>query len=121
MNLTKHAIKRTALAAAVATMLGTAAIPEPASAANLTFSVSGWFTMLQPSGNAALINGDASTQGFYGRRTPVTGTMSFDTATNNGTMSLNAFSFFGSGVAVATGVTFEDIDGPGGPGTPHAG
>ena len=118
MNLTKHAIQRTALAAAVATMLGTVAIPEPASAANLTFSVSGWFTMIQPGGTAALVNGDADTQGFYGRRTAVGGTMTFDTVTGAGGASITPFSFFGSGVAAATTITFQTIgDGAGGPGT----
>ena len=117
MNLTTHAIKRTALAAAVTTTLGLAVIPGQTSAANIGFNVSGWFTMINAAGDGALVNGDASGNEYYGNRTAVTGTMTFDTATNSGTMALQPFSFFGSGDAAATNITFEDIDGPGGAST----
>lgn len=57
--------------------------------------------------------------GWYGARTPVSGTMSFDTATGAGVGTLNPFMFFGdtpgSGAATSVasaplGVTFQVID-----------
>jgi len=117
MNLTKHMIKRTALATAVTATLGTAAISEQVFAANLSFNISGWFTMINAAGDGALVNGDASGNEYFGRRTAVTGTMTFDTTTNSGTVALQPFSFFGSGDAAATNITFDDIDGPGGAST----
>lgn len=109
-------LKKTAIASAVAavTTLGVAA---PASADIINTSYGGWFTMLNPDGTAALVNGDASTQGMYGRRTAVSGTMSFDTSTGSGDGTMAPFSFFGSGNASATSITFQAIgDGMGGPG-----
>jgi hypothetical protein len=117
MNLTKHAIKRTALATAVTASLGMAAIHEQAAAANMSFNITGWFTMINTSGLGALNNNDSTGAPYYGFRTPVVGTMTFDTATNGGSLALQPFSFFGSGDAAATKITFEDIDGPGGAGT----
>ena len=48
MKLTEHSIKRTALATAMAATLGASALPEQLSAAELSFNISGWFTMLNP-------------------------------------------------------------------------
>jgi hypothetical protein len=117
MMLTKNAIKRTALATAVTATLGTAVIPDQASAVDLIFNLTGWFTMLNASGTGSLTNDDAPGAPMYGMRTPVTGTMTFDTVTNNGTLSIQPFSFFGSGNAAATTITFADVDGPGGAST----
>ncbi len=114
MNISKHAVKRTALATAVTAALGVLATPAPVSAAELTFSYTGWFTMMNANGTDALVNGDASGNTFYGRRTAVQGTMVFDDVTNSGNIDMDPFSFFGSGVAAATTISFADIDGPGG-------
>jgi hypothetical protein len=56
--------------------------------------------------------------GWYGNRTPVSGTMSFDTSTGAGVATVNDFFFFGdtpgsgsgTSVARALGVTFQVID-----------
>ena len=108
-------VKKTALSAAITAVMGVTAANVSADTIGANFN--GWFTMLQPSGNAALVNGDASTQGFYGRRTAVTGSMTFDTVTGAGGATFAAFSFFGSGVAAATNISFQAVgDGLGGPG-----
>jgi hypothetical protein len=108
-------IKKTALCAAITTALGVSSANVSADIINATFS--GWFTMLQPSGTTALINGDASTQGFYGRRTAVNGTMTFDTLAGTGGANFDPFSFFGSGLAAATAISFQAVgDGLGGGG-----
>ena len=72
-------LKKTLLTTAMTAVIGVSATTASADVVNVDFD--GWFTMLQPAGTAALINGDASSQGMYGRRTAVTGAMSFDTAT----------------------------------------
>jgi hypothetical protein len=108
-------LKKTAICAAITTVMGVSA--GSVSADTIGASFNGWFTMLQPSGSAALNNGDASAQGMYGFRTAVSGTMSFDTATGAGGASFNAFSFFGSGLAAATTITFQAVgNGAGGSG-----
>ena len=117
MKYSGQKIKQTVLASAMATTLGTVGIAEQATADILTFSLSGWFTVVSPSGIDILVNGDVIDNAMYGRRTDVTGTMTFDTDTNSGILDLQSFSFFGSGTATATAITFQDIDGPGGAGT----
>ena len=106
--------KKTALAAALATVIGTSTI---ASADVLHMEYAGWFTMLNAAGTDALVNGDATAQGMYGRRTAVNGTMAFDTVTGAGSASMAPFLFFGSGHASATSISFQAIgDGAGGAG-----
>jgi hypothetical protein len=81
-------------------------------------SFSGWFTMMTPTGGTALLNGDAGSQGFYGFRSSVSGTMHFDLTSGTGTGTVVPFSFFGSGNAAATTISFQSIgDGAGGPGS----
>ncbi len=107
-------LKKTAVAAAIATAMGVSAT---ASADVITVSYDGWFTMINAGGTGALNNGDASSLGYYGWRTPVTGTMTFDTVTGAGGGTMVPFSFFGSGAASATTITFQAVgDGMGGPG-----
>jgi len=120
--------KKTALATLVAGTLAGAAIPAAqANVVNVTFK--GAFTMLNPSGSAianspsdyangfygatGTASGPATTYGWKGARTPITGTMSFDTSTGAGVATVNTFLFFGSGTnnfAAAQGVTFQAID-----------
>jgi len=109
-------LKKTALCTAVTAVLGVSA--SAASAAVYDLSYNGWFTMLNAAGTDALVNGDAAANAYYGRRTAVNGTMSFDTATGAGTGTMVPFSFFGSGNATASGISFQAIgDGAGGAGT----
>lgn len=111
-----NSMKKTALATAVATAMG-AAVVAPASADTYNLSYSGWFTMINAGGTDALVNGDASANAYYGRRTEVGGTMSFDTTTGAGTGTMVPFSFFGSGNATASGISFQAVgDGAGGAG-----
>lgn len=125
--------KKTALAAVVA---GTfAAVGAPQAQANVVnVSWSGAFTMLGGGGSPVPNAGSWYQSGFYstanggqgaatshgwkGNRTPVSGTMSFDTSTAAGVATVNPFFFFGTtpgsgkntSVARALGVSFQVID-----------
>jgi hypothetical protein len=95
------------------------AVSSNASAAVIEMSWSGLFTMLDPAG-APFNNTAASIQndGYYGWRSAVSGTMTFDTSTGSGTGTVAGFSFAANGFAVATAVSMQAIgDGFGGPGT----
>jgi len=130
MKSSKTAIfKKTALATVVAAALGAAAIPA-AEANVVTVSFKGAFTMLAPVYGSALTNtpsdyvngfyslpgpssGPATTYGWKGVRTPITGSMSFDTSTGAGVATVTPFMFFGATsnhYANAVGVTFQSID-----------
>ena len=96
-----------------------------ASAATVTMTFNGVFT-LGNAGGAPQVNGDshdpAGIPGLGSQRTPVSGTATFDTVSGAGSASINAFSFFGGGLASATTVSFQAIgNGSGGPGTLVAG
>lgn len=99
--------KKTALAAALANVVGTSTI---ASADVIHMQYAGWFTMLNPAGTDVIVNGDASGNDMYGRRTAVNGTMTFDTVTGAGSGSMAPFSFFGSGGASrASAISFQSV------------
>ena len=107
-------LKKTALNTAITAVIGFSATGASADIYNLSFE--GAFTLLDP-GSGVVINGDAPAGPYYGRRTPINGTMSFDTATFTGSANFTPFSFFGSGTATASDITFAAIgDGAGGPG-----
>jgi hypothetical protein len=111
MNLKKTAIS-TAIGLAV---IGSAVAPLTASATVSNFDFNGWFTMLDPAGNAL---GNTSIARGNNNQTAITGTMSFDTTTGAGTAVITPFDFFSKGPATAQGVTFQAIgDGFGGSGT----
>ena len=94
--------RKTALAGALALALGGLAMPHSAAADVFTFSWNGAFTMLNPTGGA-LTNTDKTAVGpWYGKRTVVTGTLTYDDVTKTGGMTVAPFSFFGSGTAKAT-------------------
>lgn len=110
MNITKHTIKRTALATAMATALGSAALPDYVLAAQFEFQYTGWFTMMNPDGSGAFGNSDASSQRFYGNRTAISGTIIFDTTTGAATATMAPFSFGGADNAAATNISFQTIN-----------
>ena len=111
--VTKSGIKKTALCLAVTAALGTSAV---ASASVINFSWSGMFTMLTKTGTGVK-NTAYKTNADRGYRTAISGTMSFNTATNAGTGTVKSFKFFSS-TAVAAGVDFQAIgNGSGGSGT----
>lgn len=127
--------KKTALASVIAGTFATAAIPA-AEANVMNVSWIGAFTMLNATGSAVanagsdyttgsyangdgVVNFSASTAyGWKGNRTPINGTMSFDTSSGAGVATVTPFYFFGdtpgSGPgthpAYALGVTFQVID-----------
>lgn len=117
MNFSKQKIKQTSLATAMAAILGAASIPGQASAGYLTLTISGWLTLIDSTGEVAVFNTDTGGAPMYGGRTAVSGTMTFDTQTNSGTIGMDNFSFFGAGVMEATSIFFQDIDGPSGAST----
>lgn len=113
----KATFKKTILGVAVAAAMGVSAA---ASAEVINFSYSGMFTMLDPTG-AKLTNSSITSSGPWGggKRTNISGTMSFDTATGAGTGTVVPFSFFSSPIlASATGMNMQAIgDGFGNAGT----
>lgn len=116
MNSLKHKIKQTVLTIAMTATLGTAVITEQAFANNFIFNISGWLTMITPDGASAIVNGDVTGSPYYGNRTPVSGTMTFDIDTNSGNLTMQPFSFLGND-ASPMDISFQDIDGPSGAGT----
>ncbi len=108
-------LKKTAIAVAVASAMGITATSASADVIDVSFN--GWFTMMNADGSGALNNNDSTGAPMYGFRTPVTGTMTFDTDTGAGGGTMVGFSFFGSGLASATTISFQAVgDGTGGPG-----
>jgi hypothetical protein len=106
-------MKKTLLSAAIVSALG---ISTSANADLVAGSWSGVFTMIGAGGTFTL-NGDAAGNSTGGNRTFITGGLTFDTATGAGSGTVTPFSFFGSGVAIATTITFQAIgDGFGNPG-----
>lgn len=129
----KASVKKTVLGIAVAAAMGLSAsasayswtplppyLPPPPSL-TYDFSFSGLFTMLSPSGaplqNPSLPYYNDPAWG-YGMRTPITGTMRFDTVTGAGSGTVVPFNFFGGfAPAEAVGIQFQAIgNGAGGPG-----
>jgi len=104
-------LKKTAVAAAVAGTLAAAGIPA-AEANVVNLSWKGAFTFLGPTGSyiknspsdyangfygvTGAGSGPATTYGWKGVRTPITGTMSFDTSSGAGVGTVNSFLFFGN-------------------------
>lgn len=112
-------LKKNLLGAAVATVLGTAGVPQVASADIMTFDWDGVFTMLDGAG-AALANTSIPAKGNNQFQTNVTGTITFDLDTGAGTGTLVPFDFFaGTLPAEAVGINMQAIgNGMGtGPGT----
>jgi len=111
----KKTIVKTTLAAALG-----AVIASPVQAAVYTYNYDGFFTMLDPAGYA-LANNSISAKQANQFQTPISGTMSFDSATGAGTGTLVPFDFFSNDPtlpAEAVGMTMQAIgDGLGGPGT----
>jgi hypothetical protein len=118
-----HTLQRTTLASALALGLGTTitAIPTTASAALITADWTGLYTHLNTSDNpffnTSYPYSDDPTWG-YGRRTPISGTLSYNTSTGAGTVSVNSFDFGSAGPANFHDFTLQAIgDGTGGSGT----
>ncbi len=121
-------LKKTAVSLAVAATFTTAAIPQ-AEANVLNLSWIGTFTFLNtlgqplpnsPSDYAAgyygipgAAHGTTTAFGWYGNRTPISGTMSFDTATGAGIGTITPFMLYGdttNSIANAMSVTFQRAD-----------
>ena len=99
MNLNK-----TAVATALTAALGLAS--TSASADSITMSFDGVFSLGSAAG-VIQVNSDSTLDAGY--RTAVSGTGSFDTVSGSGTAQINAFSFFGGGLASATNTSFQAI------------
>lgn len=112
--------KKTLLSAAMAGAMG---VSVSANAGTVVGSWTGAFTMLNAGGQVTF-NSDVGScytgmqlSGTQCIRTAVSGTLTFDTSTGAGSGTVVAFSFFGSGIASASGVSFQAIgDGFGNPG-----
>ncbi len=114
-------MKKTVLCTAIITALGISGITatESALADTIDMSFSGLMTFLNPEGKP-LSNEDRAVSGgpWYQGRTPVNGSMTYDTVTNSGSMQLAPFSFFGGGEITTTNVSLVAIgDGFGNPGS----
>jgi len=121
MNIGKsqHSVKKTALSIALAAMIAPVTSTE---AAVFEFSFDGLWTFLDGAGSNVL--GNNSAPYYYdptwgkGKRTQITGTLTFDSISGNGTATINSFEFFsGSLPAEHVGITLQAIgDGFGNPG-----
>ena len=113
-------MKKTILKASVAAVLA-ASVPTAEAAVN-TFNYNGFFTMLATDG-AAMANTSITGRTVNQFQSPISGTLSFDTATGAGIGTLTPFAFFGStDLANAVGIKMQSVgDGAGGPGTLVAG
>lgn len=122
MNVLPHTNKRTAMAAAIAVALGSTAPLQTANAVVYTFNWEGLFTMLDPTGkplgNTSIGYYDADYIDWATYRTSITGTLTYDTDTGLGSMTINDFDFFnGTAPAQAQTITIDNIgDGAGGAG-----
>lgn len=107
-----------ALVIALAGIISSAPL-TPALAEVYTLSFDGWMTLLNSAGTAALNNTDSSgVPPMYGNRTPITGTLLYDTDTGIGVADITPFSFFGSGPVTSQTIDLQAIgDGSGGSGT----
>jgi hypothetical protein len=102
-------MKKTAINAAIAASLGFAAA-APVNAAIIDASWTGYFTMLKGDGNVfANVASGAYTSTYYGYRTPITGTFSFNTTTGAGSATVAGFSFGLGGIALASSITMQAI------------
>ena len=108
MNFNKSLVS-----AAVAAAL-TGALAAPAQAVIIDMSYSGLFTMLDPTG-VPLANTSnpyySDPTWRYGLRTPISGTMQFNTDNGFGTGTVAPFQFFNGGAAIASGISFQSIGG----------
>ena len=111
MKLGHHTLKKTVLTAAITTALGVAIVPQEASALTKVFSWTGKFTMLDGDGQP-LANTSITGRGVNQYQTPITGTLTYDTVTGTGSMTITPFGFFASPAsqpATATGITIQAI------------
>ncbi len=121
-------LKKTALAAAIAGTFAVTAIPQ-AKANVLNLSWTGAFTFLNSTaiaivnsptdfasgyyGIAGAAHGTTTAFGWHGNRTPISGTMSFDTATGAGVGTITPFMFLGDAtnhVMNVLNMTFQRAD-----------
>ncbi|RDH86144.1 MAG: hypothetical protein DIZ80_01355 [endosymbiont of Galathealinum brachiosum] len=112
--------KKTLLNTAIAGIL-TSAILAPAQADIIDFSFDGLMTFVNANGDPSINTsypyyGD--TTWSYGKRTQISGTMSFDTITGAGTGTIAPFEFFASGPLLIHDIAYQAVgDGAGGPGS----
>jgi len=117
-------LKKTMISAAMATALGTTgmAVSTSASADLITMNWDGLFTMLNAKG---VITTNNSKPYYYdatwgkGKRTQITGTMTFDTETGTGSATIDPFFFFAYyNIIDFTSISMQSIgDGQGGEGS----
>jgi len=107
MNTT-NTIRKTAIASAVSLALGSGVTSQYVSADQISADFTGAFTMLN-GGGSFVPNTDTGGAPWFGNRTAITGSMTFDTDAGTGSMTIDPFSFFGNGHAEATAVTLQAI------------
>lgn len=112
-SLQPNSVKKTVLTAAIAAALGVSALPQSALATQYTFTFAGSdknvFTMVNASGGFVSNTDPLAQPVWSGNRTPITGTITYDTATSTGSMTITPFSFFGSGAASATTISLQAV------------
>ena len=108
-TLRRTKLTKSALAAAVALSLGAGSLGERAYADTYSFSFTGEFTMLTSAGTP-LANTSYQYNSWSGKRTDITGTMTYDTVAGTGSGTIAPFQFFsGTSPAAAQGITFQYI------------
>ncbi len=112
-------MKKTILNTAIVTALGVSGMTatESALADTIDMSFNGLMTFLYSDGSP-LLNTDGGSAPWYRGRTPISGSMTYDTVTNSGSLQIVPFSFLGSGDVTTDSTSFTAIgDGFGNPGS----
>ena len=114
---TSRPFRKKLLCTSVASVLGLAAA-NSANADTYEFSFVGAFTMISdahyafPNQATGYNLGYNDPYGWKGNRTPITGTMTYDSTAGTGTVSINGFYFFGTlpqNIALAHDITYQAI------------
>lgn len=104
--------RKNLLSAAMAAALGAGAmvVPTTAAADIVALDWNGLFTMQADNGDVITNTSQPYVDDptwLYGRRTPISGTMTFDTHTGSGSGTVNAFDFFGADELAVTDMTLQ--------------
>lgn len=94
----------------MALALGITALAQPASAAAVTFDWSGMMTLPDPSG--AVLRNTSMSSKLNNAQTPISGTLTLDTATRAGSATMQPFYYFGNPIPMyPSGFHFQSAGG----------
>ena len=110
-------MKKSVVSSSIALAIGLAIVPPQTSATTYEFTWSGYYSLIDSSG-AAVANSSLTTKGANQYETPMTGTLTYDTATGTGSATFVPTSFMGASVPFSCSpFTLQSVgNGIGGPG-----